>query len=215
MVVLPFLPSPAFRSDGAAPVDVRTKYGLSSPYVFYPAQLWPHKNHRYILDGLRLLSDRHGVDLDAVFVGSDKGNGVFLRRKAYELGIGDRVHFLGFLPQEDIPSLYAEAFALVMPTYFGPTNIPPLEGFAANCPVIYSDLPDFRAEMGDAVLYCDLRDPLSLAEHLLALRRDPALAERLRQAGRRVLARIDEPAYAATLGAVFDRYDEIRRRWTD
>ena len=48
--------------------------------------------------------------------------------------------------------LYTEALALVMPTYFGPTNLPPLEAFQTGTPVLYSDLPGMREQVGDAAI---------------------------------------------------------------
>jgi glycosyltransferase involved in cell wall biosynthesis len=39
-----------------------------------------------------------------------------------------------------------------MPSYFGSTNLPPLEAVSLGCPVIYSDLPEFREQMGDAAI---------------------------------------------------------------
>ena len=41
-----------------------------------------------------------------------------------ELGRAPNIHYLGYVPDDDMSGLYAEAAALVMPTFFGPTNIP-------------------------------------------------------------------------------------------
>ena len=49
-----------------------------------------------------------------------------------------------------------------MPTYFGPTNIPPLEAFKLNVPVIYSDLPGLRDQVKGAALLVDLNDQKAL-----------------------------------------------------
>src|SRR5262249_40755456 len=57
----------------------------------------------------------------------------------------------------------------VMPTYFGPTNIPPLEALALGVPVCYSDLPAFREQLGARAAYFDLCDPRSLADILSGL----------------------------------------------
>ena len=56
-------------------------------------------------------------------------------------------------------SLYKESIALVMPSYFGPTNIPPLEAFNLGVPVLYSDLPGLKDQVGDAALLLDLNKP--------------------------------------------------------
>ena len=53
-----------------------------------------------------------------------------------------------------------------MPTYFGPTNLPPLEAFSLGVPVLYSDLIGLKDQVGDAALLLDLDDPGSLAQNL-------------------------------------------------
>jgi glycosyltransferase involved in cell wall biosynthesis len=58
-------------------------------------------------------------------------------------------------------ALYRSARGLIMPTFFGPTNIPPLEAFATGCPAAVSNIYDMPAQVGDAAL---LFDPHSIPE---------------------------------------------------
>jgi glycosyltransferase involved in cell wall biosynthesis len=103
--------------------------------------------------------------------------------------------------------------ALVMPTYFGPTNLPPLEAVTLGCPVIYSDLPGCREQMRGAALYCDLADVSSLANHLAALIRDAALRERLLKEGRTLAVEIATIDYGERLAPFLEEYEYARRRW--
>ena len=57
--------------------------------------------------------------------------------------------------------LYDQSLALVMPTYLGPTNIPPLEAFAYETPVCYSDTP-FLETSRRCAFFMNLKDPNSL-----------------------------------------------------
>ena len=136
-----------------------------------------------------------------------------VERQVQALGLSARVRFLGLVPDEDVPALYEAALALVMPAYSGPTNLPPLEAVTLGCPVIYSDLPEFREQMGNAALYCDLDDPASLADHLASLIEEPLLLDRLREAGRKMAAEIGEIDYGQILNPVFDDYAYLSRRW--
>jgi glycosyltransferase involved in cell wall biosynthesis len=219
IVELPFLPALAVRRHAAGIgqstlEQVRRKYGLPAQYVFYPANFTEDKNHLYLWEGLADLKQRHGIILPAVLCGSGMtGARTQAGRQVEALGLAGQVHFLGWVPDVDIPPLYEGALALTMPNYCGPTNIPPLEAATLGCPVIYSDLPEFREQMGDAALYCDLADPSSLAGHLATLLREPQLRERLVAAGRRLAAEVAKIDYGQRLAGLLDEHAYLRRRW--
>jgi len=165
-------------------IDIKKKYNLKTDYVFYPAQFWAHKNHVYLLHGLLEFEKRYGYRLGAIFSGGDRGgNQKFVKRIAEELKIADRVIFAGFVANEEIPYLYRQSVALVMPTYFGPTNLPPLEAFKLGVPVCYSDLPGLRDQVGDAAMLMDLNDPGSLANNLNDLLTHPEVRKTLIEKG--------------------------------
>ena len=159
-----------FIADPDKTSAIQKRYGISSPYIFYPAQFWSHKNHKYILSALDILRRERGWSLQAVFCGSDKGALESVMMRAAQLGVRDLVKYCGFVPSDEIPYLYKGALALVMPTYCGPNNIPPVEARALGVPVCYSDFPSFREQMGDSVIYVDLEDPRTLADALAKIR---------------------------------------------
>src|ERR1700730_9023292 len=219
IVELPFLPSLAVRHHAAGSgrstiAQVRRKYDLPARYVFYPAYFTEDKNHLYLLEGLADLKQRYGIVLPAAFCGSGMtGVQTAVGRQVQALGLTPQVHFLGWVPDDDIPALYEGALALTMPNYCGPTNMPPLEAVTLGCPVIYSDLPEFREQMGDAALYCDLSKPSSLADHLASLIQDDLLRNRLLEAGHRLPAELAKIDYGERLARVLDEYAYLRRRW--
>jgi len=150
-------------------IDIKKKYNLKFDYIFYPAQFWAHKNHIYILKGLNILKKDSSIKLGVIFSGSDQGNLSYIKDMTKKFNLDDQVRFTGFVPSEEINMLYSQSLALVMPTYFGPTNMPPLEAFKLNIPVIYSDLPGSRDQVKDAALLLDLSDPNSLVLNLKKL----------------------------------------------
>jgi glycosyltransferase involved in cell wall biosynthesis len=219
IIELPFLPSLAVRRHaagrgGSSIERVRRDYDLPAQYVFYPAYFSDDKNHLYLLEALVHLERRYGIVLHAVFCGAGMASGQSeVERQAQALGLTAQLHFLGWVPDDDIPALYEGALALTMPNYCGPTNLPPLEAVTLGCPVIYSDLPEFREQMGDAALYCDLTDPSSLADHLAALIQNRPSRDRLLEAGRRLAAELAKIDYGERLKEVFDEYAYLRCRW--
>jgi glycosyltransferase involved in cell wall biosynthesis len=218
IIELPFLPSLGVRqhvtgTNSTSLDTVRRKYELPEHYIFYPAYFLPQKNHLYILEGLVELARRHDIVLHAVFSGGDSPHRRIVERQVEALHLKEKVRFLGAVPDDEIPSLYEGAVALVMPTYCGPTNLPPLEAVTLGCPVIYSDLPGCREQMGDAALYCDLTNVSSLVEHLKTLIQDPRELQRLAQAGKKLAADIAAIDYAKRLEPLLDSYAYTRRRW--
>lgn len=165
--------------------DVKKKYSIEWDYIFYPAQLWPHKNHVYIIESLYLLEKELGKKIGAVFSGNDVGGNLnYLKQACQKLGLEERVRFVGFVDNDAIPNFYTQSIGLVMPTYFGPTNLPPLEAFTLGVPVIYPDVPGLREQVGDAALLVDLRDPMSLANALSQLLEDEPLRMQLIKNGK-------------------------------
>ena len=115
-------------------------------FLFYPAQFWPHKNHKNLLLAFERIKEAH-PDLHLVLVGTPKRHAwPDVVAQIADLNLQDRVHLLGYVNDEEMVGLYKLAKALVMPTFFGPTNIPPLEAAWFSCPVVYSKIYAF-AEM--------------------------------------------------------------------
>ena len=180
--VLPFV-TPRYMFDSRSAADFGARYMLPPRFIFYPAQFWEHKNHNRLVKAAASLRDEM-PDLQLVFVGSRKNGYEATQRLVHDLGLSNRVHFLGYVPNEDMPELYRRAHALIMPTFFGPTNIPPLEAMAVGCPVAVSGNYAMPEQLGDAALYFD---PLSVEEIAHAIQRlweDNALCDELSRRGR-------------------------------
>lgn len=201
--VLPYV-APAYMNNGRDPEEVARRLGLPPRFVFYPAQFWAHKNHLGLVRATALLRDRH-PDLTLVFAGGAKNAHASVVDAVQELGLEDRVRYLGYVADEDMPALYRRAVAMVMPTFFGPTNIPPLEGFHAGCPIAVSDIYGMREQCGDAALYFDPQSPASIAETLERLWTDEPLRDTLAAAGRHRSERWGQPQFNERLRAIVTR----------
>ncbi|MBV8632148.1 MAG: glycosyltransferase family 4 protein, partial [Silvibacterium sp.] len=193
--------------------SVRQKYGISRDFLFYPAQFWAHKNHVNLLLALDLLKSRFETPLDVVFVGADHGNLGHVKATADRLGLSDRVHFLGFIPREDLIELYRQAFALSYVTFFGPENLPPLEAFSLGCPVIASEVSGAREQLQDAALFVDPASPEQMAQAVMRLASEEGLRQRLVETGRKIAqARTPEDFVNEAL-AFLDRFEAVRICW--
>jgi glycosyltransferase involved in cell wall biosynthesis len=193
--ILPYF-SPVARAPMPPPQElarVAAKHRLPKRYFFYPAQFWRHKNHALIVQALKIIADKTGERIPVVFCGSYSDYARALNFKemwasAAQLGLINEVRYLGPVPDEDMAALYAQSVALVMPTFFGPTNIPPLEAWHFGRPVITSDIRGLREQTADAGLLVDPHSPEALADAMLRLWRDDALCTTLAERGRKRLA---------------------------
>jgi glycosyltransferase involved in cell wall biosynthesis len=150
---------------------------LPKKFLFYPAQLWQHKNHKNLLHAFKILT---GFDesITLVLTGFSKTADNEIFNLINDLLINNKIFYYGYVQEEDIVKLYKNAFALVMPTYFGPTNIPTLEAFYYGCPAVISNLPGVFEQAQDAALYFDPNDPKDIANKILLLN-DNKLREKL------------------------------------
>jgi glycosyltransferase involved in cell wall biosynthesis len=211
------IPSPTPVNDlMRPPLDGRTlrdKLRLNGDYLFYPAQFWPHKNHINLLLALDILRKRHRLRLNLVFTGSDKGNRDYVNGRVRQLGLSDQVFDLGFVPRDELNALYANALALVYPSFFGTDNLPPLEAFSLNCPVTASDIPGAKEQLRDGALFFDPTNPDDMADKIFMVCSDMSLRKQLIEAGAKIALERRPENYIAKIEAILDEFAVKRRCW--
>ncbi len=205
--VLPYV-APSYMYSAQVPDDFESKYKLPAKFIFYPAQFWEHKNHKSLIGAiskLRLVIP----DLRLVLVGSKKNGYESAVKLVHDLGIQDSVFFLGYVPDEYMPEFYRRARALVMPTFFGPTNIPPLEAFVTSCPVAISNIYGIPEQLGDAALYFNPESVDEIAQCIEKLWHDDDLRKRLVQKGKDRIRIWGQSQFDAQLKKIIEQIVEI------
>lgn len=102
------------------------------------------------------------------------------------------LHWLGFVPDEELNVLYRHAAWFIFPSLYEGFGLPPLEAMANGCPVLAAQAASIPEVCGDAALYFDPLDPASLAARLRAVTQGPdtaALRATLKQRASARLAR--------------------------
>jgi len=177
LFVLPFIP-PGYIYENRPVSGFNERYKLPRKYLFYPAQFWKHKNHARLVRAIARVKKQF-PDIHLVLAGPKTNHYREVIRLVDTLGLQENVFFPGYIPDSDVPEFYRRARALVFPTMFGPTNIPPLEAFALACPVATSRIYAMPEQVGDAAL---LFDPTSVDEIASCINRlwsDDTLCEHL------------------------------------
>ncbi|TMD52093.1 MAG: glycosyltransferase family 4 protein [Chloroflexi bacterium] len=134
-----------------------------APFLLYPANRWPHKNHERLLAAFAILR-RTRPELRLVLTG------------AFHEGrpVPEGVESLGLVSRERLLELYRTAAALVFPSLYEGFGQPPLEAMACGCPVAVSRTGPLPEIYGEAAAYFDPTSAEDIAETVDRLLAAPA-----------------------------------------
>lgn len=167
--------------DGAALKLLRAKYGLAENYLLYVGGRDPRKNMPALIKAFELVR-REIPELQFVIAGPrDKHSGTLPRIQASDAA--PALCELDFVPQSDLPALYAGARAFFYASMLEGFGMPPVEAMACGTPVVTAPNPPMPQVLGDAALYTADDSPRALAQGVLELWRNNALARELRARG--------------------------------
>jgi len=153
-------------------------------YMFYPANYWPHKNHRMLLSAYGMFLSRNPEStLDLVFTGALEDLEKDLKRAVGQMGLAGRVHFLGFLPQEQLDVVWYGCEFLIFPSLYEGFGIPVLEAMSIGKPVLCSNTTSLPEVAGKAALYFDPRKPGDILNCLERVSMDVSLRKDLANQG--------------------------------
>jgi glycosyltransferase involved in cell wall biosynthesis len=216
ITILPYLPPDYLQTspDETFLATIRAELNLPSGYLFYPAQFWPHKNHLTIVKALARIQREKSVHIPLVLCGGKGGAASTFDRvmqESEDSGVREQIRYLGYIDDKYLAPLYKDALALIMPTAFGPTNIPVLEAWRMGCPVITSDIRGCREQASGAAVLVDPLDEKSTAEGIWKVYSDKKLRKELIAAGTKRLARWDASDFSQTVRSTVSRaLNELR-----
>jgi glycosyltransferase involved in cell wall biosynthesis len=136
--------------------------GIQTPFLLYVGNLKPHKNVPTLLRAFAKLRQGSKLRHSLVIVGDDPRWKPAIVRECQRLGIQDRTVFLSYVAQPLLPSVYASASLLVMPSTIEGFGLPLLESMACGTPVVASRAASLPEVGGDAALYFDPSSPEEL-----------------------------------------------------
>ncbi|MBX9732167.1 MAG: glycosyltransferase family 4 protein [Sphingomonas sp.] len=182
------------------------KQGPSGPpfRLFYAGAISTKKGVGDLVRAVALLRDRLDVELDI----AGMGQRTRYERLVERLGLGQKVRFLGLVPNGEIPNLMNAADAVVVPSRHSfPEGLPLTlyEALASRTPVIASDHPMFAGHLvnGDSAVVYPAGRPRDLAEAIVELMTLPGLYELISAGGPAAWQRMQIPV----------KWGEMVRRW--
>ena len=200
--ILRYTPSIS-RSPPSCDAENSLRLNLPDNFLFYPAQFWKHKNHESLIIALYLLR-KEGVPAVLVFTGAKKYEYKRLLSLVSRYCLEESVKFMSHIPKDSMGYVYSRAKGLIMPTFFGPTNIPPLEAMVFGCPVAVSDIYASREVYGDAALYFNPRCVLEIVSCMRRIWSDSQLCTDLRERGFRKVESFSKSAFRQSLACSID-----------
>lgn len=198
IVSLPYIVPKHIWEISEEPIEVPDKY------VFYPAQFWKHKNNINLIKAIQILKESID-DIHLVLTGSEKNCYKEIKRYISENNLQNNITIKGFVTNGNMTYLYRHAVGLVMPSYFGPTNIPPLEAMALGCPVAVSDKYAMPEQVGRAGLLFDPDSPEEIAGRIQKMWTDDELRKRMTEEGYRRIRQWTQEDFKNRLFKVMDR----------
>lgn len=167
------------------PLDFRTSTQpglpteIDKPYLFSAGKDYPHKNLDTLLRAIPHLPE----ELSVVLSGFEAGPDHRLFELCEELDITNRVTFRGFIPQDELHSLYAHAEAYVHPSMYEGFGFPVIEAMAHGTPVVSSDAASLPEVADDAARFVNASSVSDLSEGILEVYQNIEYQEELRRRG--------------------------------
>jgi glycosyltransferase involved in cell wall biosynthesis len=206
--VIPWAPPTRFYSSSEETEFqiLRERYGLPEKFILYPAVIWPHKNHIRLFEAIALLRDKHNLTVPLVCTGSAVRDQVgVLETHIRRLGLANQVHFLGFLPGDELRCMYQMCASVIVPTLFEAASGPVFEAWQEGAPVACSTVTSLPEQVGNAALLFDPESIEAIANAIRALFTNDDLCKEYSLKGRRRLTDFKWDRTAKAYRAVYRR----------
>lgn len=200
--------------DGAPAGDPgRTALGVAAPRVLYVGNLERYQGIDLLVESFQVL-EREKVPGNLVIIGGTAADIEAYTRKAADLGLGSRIHFLGPKPLADLGAYLTQADILVSPRIRGLNT--PMKVYSyldSGRPLIATKLPTHTQVLDDSIALLVDPDPEAMGAGIVRLLRDSDLAASLaRRAKERAAREFTAEAYRRKL---LGFYGEIERTMRD
>ena len=167
--------------------EIEKKYGIQGEYVLFVGTLQPRKNIVRLVEAFSMLINandkRINTNMNLVIVGKKGWLYEEILESPKKFNVGDKVKFLDFVSDEDLPSFYKNAICFVLPSLYEGFGLPVLEAMKYGCPVITSNVSSLPEAGGDAALYVDPKDVSDIADNLRLMIKSPQLRKELIEKG--------------------------------
>lgn len=182
--------------------EVALRYGIDLPAILAVGTLQPRKNLARLIDAYVLLREQ-GLSHTLYIAGASGWLYSDIFRTIEDLGLQPFVKFLGYVRDEDLPTLYSLADVFVYPSLYEGFGLPILEAMGCGTPVVCSDVSSIPEVAGEAAAYCDPLDVNSIAGAIDRVLRDRQMRTTIIEKGNDQVKRFSWPAAGRALLDVY------------
>ena len=186
VVAIPNAVSSSFRPvhrDGAANW-VRANHQIPSPFILTVGDLQPRKNHLGLIRAFEEVLRAHPhLPHRLVMVGKEAWHGPEVRRAAQRSAVRDRIHFTGWVSDDDLRQFYGACDMLAFPSFYEGFGLPILEAMACGRAVACSSTSAMPEVANAAALLFDPRSTQEIARAISDLLLNPQLRVRMERLG--------------------------------
>lgn len=178
VVVIPEAVDDYFVTSRERDVVVKAKYELPHNYLFFNATLEPRKNIYRLLEAHQLLKGKYGLEVTLVLAGKRGWNfdETVLNKKG--------VKWLGWVPENALPSLYRLASLFVYPSLYEGFGLSVLKAFKMETPVLTSNVSSLPEVANGAAILVDPNNTEEIARQMAKILKDKSLAKEMIEKGR-------------------------------
>lgn len=167
--------------------DILEKYNITRPYFIAVGAGYSHKNLETALNAFSKIVNK--FDSEFVIVGKDSNYILKLKELVKKLHIEKQVKFIGYVPDEDLPTLYNKSKAFVYPTLYEGFGLPILEAMACETVVLTANNSSLPEVYGDAALDFDAKDEKEIVNKMKLVLTDSKLREKLIKLSKKQIAK--------------------------
>ncbi|HET6614534.1 MAG TPA: glycosyltransferase family 1 protein [Dehalococcoidia bacterium] len=176
---------PAFVPQSRGAIDrFRRRFGLVDPYILFVGTIEPRKNLPRLIEAFSAAVAGHAYPHRLIIAGGSGWKDEPVRRAYRASAVRERIHFAGYVSDDELPAAYSGADVFVYPSLHEGFGLPPLEAMACGAPVITSNVTSLPEVVGDAAITVNPRDTNDLTDALRRLMANATLRAELSAAGR-------------------------------
>ena len=162
---------------------VRKRYCLPEHFILFVGSLEPRKNVRRLLQAYAQLPSSLRDDIHLVIAGGVGWLNDDIHPTVLQLGLKDRVHFIGYVEEDDLPIVYSLATVFAYPSLYEGFGLPVLEAMQCGVPVLTSNVSSLPEVAGDAAILVTPTEVEDIAHGLRRLLDHSNLRAELRTRG--------------------------------